>query len=144
MLQALSGEKNSPAKSALRPHGGAELRTKSYQEMEVAKTLREHQIEFSEFEPVFEQAFPDLSLQFNGWYKDAQFIKLMGEDRICNICAALVHAGAREAHRLWHRRLTLAIWSLQGTVLAELVKSGSLVVTDDGVKVKKKGKKSKK
>lgn len=118
--------------------------------MEVAKTLREHQLELSDLNEVFEKAFPELMEEFNGWYQDAQFIKLMGEDRICNICASIVHAGAREAHRLWHRRLTLAIWSLQGTVLAHMVKQGTLKVSTDidrvlePVKKPKKKKKGKK
>jgi hypothetical protein len=114
--------------------------------MEVAKTLREHQIEFTEFEPVFEESFPELHEQFNSWYQDAQFIKLIGDDRVCTICAALVHAGAREGHRLWHRRVTLAIWTLQGYVLADMVKKGTLEVTEEPkppkkTKKKKKGKK---
>jgi len=119
-------------------------RTTSFQELEVAKTLREHQIEFTEFAEVFEIAFPELTEQFNSWYRDAQFIKLMGEDRICNICASLVHAGAREGHRLWHRRLTLAIWSLQGIVLAHMVKGGTLKISDNGVTLVERAKKPKK
>lgn len=113
--------------------------------------LHERRKPLTEFGVEFKKTLPELWNQFVEQYEDPEFIKLMGDDRVCTVCAALVHSGARDHHMLWHRQLTMAIWSLQGALLAEMVKSGSIEATPDdepeppkAKKKKKKGKKSKK
>jgi hypothetical protein len=106
--------------------------------------LHQRRKPLTEFAVEFKNLFPELWDQFLGQYEDPEFIKLMGDDRVCTVCAAIVHSGARAHHLLWHKQLTMAIWSLQGAVLSEMVKSGSIVADEDDEEPAKKPKKGKK
>jgi hypothetical protein len=94
-------------------------RQKSFQETELERKLEPFVAEMTEFAEIISENLPEeLQNQFNDSYVNVKFIPIMGEDRVCSRCGALVHAGSRRHHAIWHRQLTFAIWSLQGFTLA--------------------------
>lgn len=125
----------------------------SFQEQELAKMLQTFDHEFAEFDEMIEEAFPGYLDHLSEWWSPPQFITLVGDDRVCNLCGALIHAGARIHHVKWHKTVTLAISTLQGAFLSHLVKTGEIPLPESPSeldpeesppKKKKKSKKTKK
>lgn len=90
---------------------------------QVSEALKSYESELTEFASMVAETMPSgMIAQFEAQYEAPKYLKPddIGDDRVCSRCGAIVHAGAKRHHSLYHRNLTMGIWMLQGATLAHL------------------------
>src|SRR5262245_49379408 len=100
---------------------------------EVKRGLKGYEANVTEFDALVASLMPPEMLEHFQQQEDAnptRYIRLIGNDRVCTRCGAVVHSGAKRHHSLYHRQLTLAIWLLQGFALASRMKQEEMGVEE--------------